>query len=225
MNNISKDTPYIRRGVQTDYKKLYYSESDAALKVPITVRAGFGILSSGLALALDTSNAGTKKGMAIPLDPTAITGEEYAPGRAYLVAAGANATDVVYVTVEDSYKFEVGDDVIIEDDTTAAENLGAIETIVRGASRATITVTTAIGSTAFTTARFAHIKHEGNTVCVGILEKDVDCGVGDEAYNANASLIYSNATLYAGMTRNIIGNSAQITAMGAKQFGNFFVIK
>ncbi len=223
MNNISKDTPYIRRGVQTDYKKLYYSESDAALKVPITVRAGFGILDHGLALALDTSNEGGGKGKAIPYDPPGLTGDEVAPGRAYLVADGAISGESCIVSLDDSYKFADDDDIIIQDDTTAAENLGKITGIVRSTTRAIISFTTAIGAAAFTTARFAHIKHEGGDVCVGVLEKAVDCGVGDEAYNANASLIYSNATLYKGMCVNFDANA--LTDIGAKTFGQFMVIK
>ena len=54
------DTPHILYGAQQDYKKLYYSEELAALKVPITIQAGYGVLEMGTALALNASAAGSR---------------------------------------------------------------------------------------------------------------------------------------------------------------------
>jgi len=209
--NQSLDIPQIQRGVQIDYKRLYYSNPEAALKVPVTLQAGYGLIPQGTALSKNLS-AGGNAGLLLPYNPTTFTGAEAHPGRAYLVAdSGATAT-VVYVTQDDSYKFAVGDDLIINDDTTAAENLGAITAIDRDTdlSRASITFTTAIGGTAFTTARKAHVFVEAGTSgnnysdCVGIIEKAVHTGTGVRAAGAVATLILGNAVLYDGLLFNHI---------------------
>lgn len=116
---VGRDIPSIVLGGQEDYKKLYYSDPNAALKVPITIQAGYGQISMGTVLAKNISAAGNENKL-VPYNPTTVTGAEDAPGRAYLVqSSGATATDL-YVTLDDSYKFAVGDDVIIHDDTTTA---------------------------------------------------------------------------------------------------------
>lgn len=228
--NQSLDIPQIQRGVQTDYKRLYYSNPEAALKVPITVQAGYGLLEQGTAMALNKS-AGGNAGLLVPYNPTAFTGAEDHPGRAYLVADGEAAASVVYVTLDDSYKFKVGDDLIINDDTTTAENLGAITAIDRtsDASRAKITFTTAIGGTAFTTARKAYVAVEAGdnsnnySDCVGILEKSVHTGTGSRAAGAVATLILGNAVLYDGLLTNL--DAAAKTDLSMSTFGQFVYMK
>lgn len=222
---MPRDIPSIIFGGQEDYKRLYYSDPNAALVLPITISPGFGVLKMGTAIAENGSAAGND-GKFLPYDPTAtITGAEVAPGRAYLVqSSGAVASDL-YVTMDDSYKFIVGDDVIINDDTTTAENLGAITAIDRTTytHMAKITVTTATGATSFTTARFAYITLEGYDTCVGILEKSVDTGEGVNAKGALANLIVSNAVLITGMLTNV--DSAALTDLSASAFGSHTVIK
>jgi len=222
---VGQDTPHILYGAQEDYKKLYYSNPDAALKVDITIGPGYGDLKMGTALCMNDSAAGND-GKFLPYDPTAtITGAEDAPGRAYLVQdSGTTATDL-YVTINDSYKFIVGDDVIINDDDTAAENLGAITAIDRTTytHMAKITVTTATGETSFTTADFAYITIEGYDTCDGILEKSVSTGLGEDAQGALAVLIISNAVLYKGGLLNVDSNA--ITDLSAVSIGKYLVIK
>ena len=87
MPNVGRDTPHVTWGTQKDYRKVYFSTQDAELKLPITVRKGYGVLEMGTAMAIDTSNGGAHKGKYFPYDPSAtITGAETAPGRAYVVA-------------------------------------------------------------------------------------------------------------------------------------------
>lgn len=220
------DTPSIVRGVQDDYKQLYYSDHMAARKVPITIQAGYGLLKMGSAISKNLSAAGTR-GKFLPYNPTTFTGAEIHPGRAYLVANTGATAVVVYVTMDDSYKFAVGDDLIINDDTTAVENLGVITAIDRTSEphRAKITFTTAIGGVAFTTARKACVFVEaggaGNNYsdCVGILEKSVDTGEGVNSKGANVTLIIGNAILYEGMLTNMDG--AAKTDIGASSFGQY----
>lgn len=224
------DTPHILYGAQQDYKKLYYSEELAALKVPVTLQAGYGVLTMGTALAKNLSAAGNI-GKLVPYNPTTFTGVEAHPGRAYLVADNAGSAYTVNVSIEDSYKFAVGDDLIINDDTTTKESLGAITDIDRTtyATYAVITHTTVAGATPFTTARFAHVFVEAGGASnnysdgVGILEKSVDTGTGQYAQGALASLILGNCVLYTGMLTNV--DSAFKTDVSADTFGNYTYIR
>jgi len=223
------DTPHVVRGVQTDYKDIFYSRPEVALVVPITLQAGYGVLGAGTVLAKNISAAGNA-GKFVPYNPTTFTGVENHPGRAYLVSEGTNATNYVYVTLEDSYKFAVGDDIIIDDNVTAAENKGAITVIDRTTypHMAKITFTTVIGGTAFTVARKAYVAVEAGgsnnySVAVGILAKGVDTGKGQNAQGAGSGLLLSNAVLYAGLCENL--DSTAVTALSVTSIGQFAVLK
>lgn len=227
---MPSDTPHVLYGAQQDYKRLYYSDELASLKVPISIQAGYGVLKMGTALSKNLS-AGGNVGKCLPYNPTTFTGAEDHPGRAYLVADSGTTDTFVYVTMDDSYKFKVGDDLIINDNTTAAENLGAITAIDRTSEthRAKITATTAIGGTAFTTARKAHVLVEAGTSAnnysdgVGILEKSVDTGTGVNAKGADATLIIGNCVLYTGMLTNV--DAAFLTDVSGATYGNYTYIR
>lgn len=203
------DTPNVTRGSQTDYKRLFKSNPDSALIRPITLQAGYGTVELGTALAKNGSAAGNI-GKYIPYDPHAtITGAEAGTGRAYLVQNSGTTASTLYVSMDDSYKFSVGDDVMIQDDTTSAENLGAITAIdvTTYSHMAIITVTTATGGTSFTTARFAYLCCEGAKTAVGVLQQTRDTGAGSAALGALGSSILSNALLYNGMLTNMDSNA------------------
>ena len=55
---MGRDIPSILYGSQSDYKTLFYSEPEAALQVPITISAGWGVLQMGTALSKNDSAAG-----------------------------------------------------------------------------------------------------------------------------------------------------------------------
>lgn len=215
------DTPFIKYGLSQDAKRLYFSEPKAARKIPRTVQAGYGMLTHGMVMALNGSAAGNVSKL-VPYDPTSITGAEYAPGRAYLIADSGTANKLLDVTLADSYKFAVGDDIILVDDTTAAENLGAVASIARNNYMATITVTTNIGATSFTTARHAYIIVEGADTAVGILEKSVDTLSGEDALDANTTLILGNAVLYGGVITLL--DAASLSDLGASEVSQFLNI-
>jgi len=222
---MPKDIPQVIYGQQEDYKHLYYSDPMAALKVPVTIMPGYGELEQGTALALNGSAAG-QIGKVFPYDPDAAPdGTVFRPGVAYLVSNTGVADSFCYVTIDDSYKFEVGDDIYIEDDTTAAENKGAITAIDRTTytHMAKITFTTVIGGTAYTTARFAYIAVEGYTTCVGILEKSVDAGTGVNAKGALAAMILGNCVLYNGMLTNV--DAAALTDISGAEYGQYIYIR
>ena len=216
------DAPGISYGAQQDYKKLFFSEEQAALRIPITLVPGFGKIEMGTAMARHTSTgAGTRLGQYIPYDPAAtITGAELF-GRAYLVADAAGAQAAFHVLIEDSYQFVVADDVVLVGSEESAENLGAIVSIDRTtyAAYAVITATTNV-SGGFTTAAFAYAVLEGYDTCKGILQETRDTGLGSKANGAQGNLIISNAVLYTGM---LAGNwdAAAIVDMSAVAFGQY----
>jgi len=223
------DTPYVVYGEQSDYKRLYYSDPEAALKVPITLMAGYGKIEQGTTIAQNLSAAGGD-GKHVPYAATTFPAD-VDNARAYLVADSGTTATILYVSIDDSYKFAVGDDVIINDNTTGAENLGAITAIDRTTQtfRAAITVTTATGGTSFTTARYAHILVEAGTAgnnysdCVGILEKTVNTGTGENCQGAIATLIIGNCVLYTGTLTNL--DAAAITDISAGSYGQYTYIR
>ena len=220
---MGRDTPSIVYGAQRDFKKLMFSDEAGALTKPMTISAGYGELEAGTALALNASAAGNL-GEYVPYNPTVFTGAEDHPGRAYLVQDGGQGASVVYVTLNDAYKFIVGDDLIINDDGTTAENLGAITAIdvTTYSHMAEITATTNITG-AFGTANSAYVCVEAGdssnnfSDCKGILMKAVDAGTGVNAQGALTRMIFKNAQLYTGMLVNV--DAAARTDLSATEDG------
>lgn len=234
------DIATIIRGGQTDYKKLFYSEPDRALTKEVTLQAGYGLIPAGTALAKNVSAAGNKEKY-VPLMPGISANPPDSGNPDHLLACAflvqdASGTDL-YVTMDDSYKFAVGDDVILLDsDTLAAssENLGAITAIDRTTylHMAKISVTETVSGT-FTVANSACIHVEAGTtsetttnsysVCEGILMHTVDTGTGEDAKGAVAPMILSNAMLYNGLLKNVIAQAR--TDLGASVNGQFLIMK
>ena len=225
--NFHGDSPNIVHGpMQRDYRRLFYSDEAVVLMVPITLAAGYGVLKAGTALAKNGSNLTTgNKNKYIPYSPSAITGAEEAPGRAYLVQPSVNGSPLFYLNMEDSYKFKVGDDLFVSDNVTSGENLGAIISIDRTSTpnMAKITTTANAGATPFTIARYAFLAAEGFDACVGILGKSVDTGVGEHAAGANASLLISNFIVYTAGLINV--DAAAIVDLGLITHGQFTICK
>ena len=227
MDNFHGDSPNMVYGpLQKDYRRLFYSDEGVCLMVPITLAEGYGVLKAGTALAKNTSALLTgNKNKYFPYSPAAITGTEEAPGRAYLVQPTVNGSPLLYVTMEDSYKLKVGDDICVIDDTTSGENLGPITAIDRTSytHMAKITATANAGATPFTVARFAFVAAEGYDACVGILGKSVDCGTGDKSAGANASLLISNFIVYTAGLTNV--DAAAIADLSLTTHGQFTICK
>lgn len=220
---MGSDTAHVSLGVQSDFRKLFFSEEKTALVIPVTLTPGCGVLKAGQTLALNGSTAGNADKY-MPYSQAAKTGAEEAPGRAYLVV-DADATTDIYVTLDDSRKFVVGDELYILDDNTAAKSLGAITAIDRTTytNRAKITVTVAPGAATFLTSDFAFVVIKGYDTATGVLAKSVDTGTGSTAKGAVAPMIISNAILYNGM---LVGmDSAARTDLSASVVGQFLVIK
>jgi hypothetical protein len=221
---VGRDIPSVLFGAQDEYKHLYESDPRAALKLPVTLQSGFGQLKMGTALAVNTSSSSTNYNKTIPYDQSAKTGAEAsADARAYIVQDGAGTTSVS-VTIDDSYKFIVGDEIqAIDADTTSAD-LGAITDIDRTTypTRAVITTTNALSSD-YTTANFAYVALKGSDACVGILEKSVNTGTGANAQGAIATMVLGNAIFRSGMLTNV--DSAARTDLSASTYGAFTYMK
>lgn len=227
------DTPYLQRGVDGAFRRLFYSNEIAALTVPVAFQAGYGVLNLGTAVAMNKSDLTTGgKDLILPYAPTAFTGAELDPARAYLVASTGTTDKYVYVTMEDSYKFQVGDDVCLNDNTTAVEDKGAITAIDRASERqrAKITFTAAIGGTSYTPARDAYLIVQAAAAnsnnfsdCVGILMKSLDTGTGENAKGAIGEIILGNCVLYTGTLTN--ADAAALTDISASTFGQYTYIR
>ena len=228
---IHGERPYVVRGQEDNYRRLWYSRPEQALLRDVTIQSGYGVLRAGTPLAKNVSAAGNI-GKYVPYAQTTPDSSATEQKSAFLVQDAAAST--LYVTLADSYKFAVGDDVIIYDTgnkETAAENLGAITAIDRTTyvHMATITVTTGI-SGAFTVAQSAAIHVEcgadntnGWSDCAGILGSSIDTGIGEDAQGAIAPIIISNAILYEGSCEGL--DAASKTDISATSNGNLLVIK
>jgi len=206
---------------------LYFSNPDAALKIPVTLRSGYGIVEMGTLLS-EVLLATVSTGYYVPYNPTTYTGDVAPFARAFVVADTGSAS-VCYITQEDSWKFAVGDSLTIESSGQSAKDLSFITAIDRTTERqrAKITFTTGTGAD-YTTAHSAYITLMAGAIgnywsdAIGVLEKDVDTGTGTDAKGANATLIIKNAILYTGALANI--DAASITDLSATAVSRFIVL-
>jgi hypothetical protein len=230
--------PQVNRGGQIPgQKRLYHSRPEQALIIDKTLAPGYGLLPAGTILAKNLSAAGNK-GLLVPYTPDAIGKTDL--GRAFLVASYVSGETVVYVTMADSYKFAVGDDLILcanISSTLTYHNGGAISAIDRTTNphMAKITFTTALVNANFTIANSVNAYVEAGTTgklnkAVYVLDQDVNTGkfVDDpykvpEPKGALASVVISNAVLY---KNSLVGYDTQAaTDLSATVDGQFFILK
>ena len=216
-------SPQFRIGGRTIGPPPFYkSERDFALILDKTIKKGYGILPAGTILC---EAVGDSNGSLVPYCPTAVAATDV--GRAFLVA-DASSTDL-YTTIKDSYRFEVGDNVVGCDDTPNYTDLGAITAIDRTThpNMAKITVTNALTATV---ADMANIYIKGGASgkfsdAKYILDSYVFTGdgEGDTPVGANAPVVVSNAILYKNMLPNL--DTAAQTSLGATVDGKYVILK
>jgi len=223
------DTPHVYDGLATDYRRLLYNEFDYVLSLPIRVSAGYGTLKQGSAIAKNLS-AGGNSGEYVPYNPTTVDDGGWQPGRSFLVNSIASGESTFQVTLDDSYKFAVGDDVVINSTYLSAVNCGAISAIDRTTytNKAEITFTDALTNGApVGDAACAAVEAGDNTNsysdCVGVLLRACETGTGEFAKGGNGVIGISNMVMYAGMTWNL--DSAAKTDISATTFGQYTVVK
>lgn len=208
------------------WKPIFHSEREIALVMDKTVKPGFGVLRAGTVMSLVYN--GDKL---VPYPTTTRNAEVVA--RAFAVSDMANEADAIRVTLQDSYKFSVGDHVFICNNSASGvyTDGGAITAIDRTTypNFAEITFTNAIGDVAtYSVANAACIYHKGDTAEADgveanyILDKDVDTGIGENAVGAVCSVVVSNAVLNYGNLVNL--DAGAITDLGAVADGTRFLI-
>jgi hypothetical protein len=230
---IGGSTPQLNRGPEgPGHKALYYSIREIALIKDKTAQPGYGVLRAGTIMAENISALTTGgKGMLVPCATTLFdTGDV---GRAFALVDVATGVDVINVTMEDSYKFKVGDDLILANNDGGGEygNGGAIISIDRTTKPhyAIITFTTGIATANNTVAKACCCYVEAGLIAVKfsdakyILDKDIDTGVGEIAKGAITPVLLSNAILYTNSLVNF--DAAAKTALGTVDDGQHTILK
>ncbi len=202
-------------------KRLYKSLRDVALLTDMNMRGGFGQLERGTVLAEDSNT-----GFMVPYvadDPT----DTASPGAVFLVANGANASDELRISLEESYKFAAGDDIAINSGG-AAMLARTIDDIDRTGQVAIITLTVALNDD-YTTADNAYIFLQCGAVgedyseAVCILDSDIYTGVDEGSGGALAPVLLSNAVIYQDA---VIGMDAgaQTDLGNVSEFGTIYYV-
>ena len=214
---------YNQSGMTPGQKALFHSLRDIALIIDKTAKAGYGHLQAGTLMCVNSAD-----GLLVPY-PETDADVNGGNAKAYLVADTGATGSTVQVLGSEAYKFAVGDSLIVVDDTTAAEDLGAIISIAISETTglALITVTTAVGGAAFTVARDGHVYLKADastpfTKAAYIMDQDVFTGDGESALGANVSVVLSNAVLYTAALPN--ADAAALTDLGAVADGARFTI-
>lgn len=227
---IRSNTPQMNRYPEVPgIKPLFHSVRDIALILDKTVQAGYGYLKSGTVMAINASGAGGVGKLVpyVPISTAVVLGADSAIGVAPLVQNAASGH--IYVSMEDSYKFEVGDDLVLDNDSDEGPTIAAAITAI---DRKTSTLFADITTTGFshgnyTVAKkaYAYIKTYASdqyTYPAYILDKDIDTGIGADALGALTSVVVSNCVLYKNSLVNL--TAAAIAALGVVD-GRFFIMK
>lgn len=225
------DTPQVLRGYQEDPTRVFFSDIEIALTREVFIPAGYGVLKPGTVLAEITSESTSRPYNYVPYsfeDPSSDINNFHG---AYLLEDGA-ATGVANVTLDDSYKFAVGDHLVAMDSDTnggSAIDLGAIISIDRTTypNKAVITATNDV-TTGITVANNGAIAIQTYATApfvkaVGFLFGGVDTGTGENAAGAQGVIVLSNAMLYKGLVFNY--DSEVKTDLGNIETGQFICLK
>lgn len=213
-----------RSGETPGSKALFHSIRDIALIKDKTVQGGYGALKSGTIMATNFVS-----GDLVPYTPAAFGIGDVS--RAYLVTSFLTGADICYVTIGDSYKFAVGDSIVIANNVPLIDDSGGLILAIDRTSeshRAKITFTSVIAVATFTTALAACVYVKAGSaspfsIATFILDQDIFTGEGETALGANTSVVISNAILYTGSLVNF--DSAAGTSLGTVSDGNHTILK
>lgn len=204
-------------------KEIFYSLREIALLIPKTLRGGFGALEAGQVLSEDTNT-----NYLVPYVPDDISEDH--KGRTMLMSDCDTSASVV-IPLEESYRFEAGDDVVLTDSDDSYET-AEIDSIDRTSSKykATITLTGAVSGT-FTTAKDANVYHKAGasgkySTAEYILDQSVLTGEGEDTtkIGVQSSVLLSNAVIYSGQCVDM--DSQAMTDLGnVSEDGQFYIVK
>ena len=180
---------------------------------------------SGTVMATETVN-----GDLVPYAPAVASATDQA--RAFLTSDVSAAATTLKVPIADSYKFAVGDEIVMHEPdagTPTYDDCGAITAIdvTTYPGIAEITFTNALANPG-TVANGANIYHKTAaaspySAASFICDQDVFTGSEDTAMGANTSVVISNAILYKSA---LVGyDSAAATALGIVEDGNHAILK
>lgn len=231
MKQVRSSIPQMNRGPEgVGMRALFHSVRDIALIIDKTVAGGFGYLKTGTVMAINRSAAGGigKLVPYVPISTGVVLGAESALGAAALVKDATSGH--IFVSIEDSYLFELGDDLYLDNDSDEGPiKAAAITQIDRTTSTLFADITTtgfAHGNFTVAKGSYVHIQtgtSDEYTAAAYILDKEIDTGVGADALGALTSVVVSNCVLYKNALINL--DAAAITALGGIIDGRFFILK
>jgi len=227
---IYGDKPQVNRGFESDYRQLFYSQSDIALILNKTVQAGYGLLPTGTVMAEPTVS-----GELVPYPMVAFSGEDFTDSKhaAYMpLVLDGTSDDWIYVSNADARKVRVGQSLALAyyNSDYVYVDLGAVTGItfdsgVNGRAKIAVTNDPTTGATVARQAA-AYVKTDTSSPYAKakfILDKGIDTGVGSNALGALTSVVMSNAVLYKGSMPNY--DSAAKTDLSAEETGQFVILK
>lgn len=142
--------PHYAKTARTRMRRFFHSAEALATLFTVMVCGGFGELFAGMILGINRSRGGNK-GLFVPYVPNTYTATSPTinAGRTFTMGDVADGATTCTIPYDQMTRFKAGDDLIIDDNTTAAENLGAIVSVVATTSYyATITFTNPVTAAA-----------------------------------------------------------------------------
>lgn len=225
------DTPYMVRGGQEDYKRIFYSDQNKALTKPITIVGGFGVIPAGTVMGI-VSESTNRAGKYVPYVPEGGSwvgaGLQVAwPGITYAVA-DLTVAKTLSVLMADSYRFAVGDHLAATDTDGTMTDLGAITAIDRTTYSHVAVISVTNNCAAATVAKGAGVWIQTTTsspftLAKGILLGSIDTGIGENAKGGDGTLVLSNCILYAGNLKGY--NSDVATDLSSSSDGKYVILK
>lgn len=228
-------TPQLNRGAQVaGARALFHSVRDIALILDKTLKAGYGVLKAGTLMAVVAGETDAADyGKLVPYAMTnASAAQNGGNAKAYLAVNYTSTGTTAQITNEESYKFTLGDHLIMGATGETSQTCGELTGIARSTVTGLATLTfTAITTTAMTVANsaFVHVKSAAAdpfTKAVYLLDQDTDTGTGEDALGALSSVVVSNAIVYKAVIDGINGETAAyVTDMGGVADGRFVILK
>lgn len=231
LTGIRSSTPQMNRYAEIPgIKAIFHSVREIALILDKTISAGYGYLKAGTVMATNISTGGAggygKLVPFVPLSGDVVLGEVSAIGVSPVVLD--SIANHIYVSLQDSYKYAVGDFLWADNDSDEGPISGGVISVIDRTTStiyADITVA-ALTETNVTVAKKSYVYTMagagGNNEATYVLDQDIDTGVGSEALGALSSVVVSNCILYKNSMINLTDEA--IADLGVVD-GRFFIMK
>lgn len=230
------NVPGISQGYETrGTRPIFWSKVDQAYVLSAVVSPGFGNIPAGTIMAENNSSGGNNGKLVpyVPTDPTIVDGFA-AVGKTFAIADVGNGVNYCYVLKDDSYRFVVGDELILmynNSGTAVYFDGGAITAIdtTSDPTRAKITFTNNTASAAFTVAaKTAMYVKSGVTTkfnkAATVLDQNIYTGYGADAAGAQTSVVVGNAALMYSFMKEGNVDAQSITDLGARVYKTLFIL-